>query len=653
MEGAASVEPNLTRLRRPTPFSVSVTGFVGVLGIPLAVIAVRTVQFNVANSTTVVLDVPTSASSMSFLLFVALALALLCISAVYGNNTFTAWRRLGDVLAPVVLVWPLAIYAFVDTPPPFVLGNVLILGIGWTAFRAGVRAAAPLEPASAHFAALILIGIVVVITTWAHTQLQTVLFEHFMLGHADIGHFTEELKNALLGRGLRSDSFENTRLGWHFTPLLFALAPGYALWPSLVYLMVCGPLLLHLPAFAVYALAKKFTGSALMGLQCAIAWILLPSVSRMVYSNTYGFQWVVAAVPLLAFLLHAVLSHRWRMVWVWLVLVWLCEETTTAVTLGLGICITLVTPRKKTGMAIALGSIVYFALCVGVLIPRFSASGRYERLDLFGELGRSVGELALSIVTQPGAILVRLAREQGLLFVITLLTPLAMLPLLHWRLALSAAPTLFLILLLKNPEWVSIKFWHQATILPILVFAALATLRTVQDSAARATRILRRFAGGVPCPPQAMQRGIAHAVFVSAALSHYLYGFSPLSKSFDAFACDAALQTEDPRLQTVDTLRELIPRDQSVLASERLAAHFTDYRRIYTGLRAQFADWIIIDRGDLWDGSGLPARSGELAADPAFETFGEYGSIIVLRRRPEFPPLLRDAPSSPHPVLKR
>ena len=47
-----------------------------------------------------------------------------------------------------------------------------------------------------------------------------------MLGHADFGHFTKELKNALAGRGLRSDSFENTRLGWHFVPLMYVFVPA-------------------------------------------------------------------------------------------------------------------------------------------------------------------------------------------------------------------------------------------------------------------------------------------------------------------------------------------------------------------------------------------------------------------------------------------
>ena len=175
-----------------------------------------------------------------------------------------------------------------------------IVGIGGSVFLMGLYFDLPSSPHWAHGAAITSILLFVAILTWVHTRIQINFYEHFMLGHAYFGHFTEELKNAWAGRGLRCDSFENTRLGWHFVPLLYVLVPGYAIWSSPYYLMVLGALLVHVAAIPAYFLARRLSGSVMVGWLFAAAWLLLPSNSRLIYSNTYGFQWIYIAIPLLA-----------------------------------------------------------------------------------------------------------------------------------------------------------------------------------------------------------------------------------------------------------------------------------------------------------------------------------------------------------------
>lgn len=214
------------------------------------------------------------------------------------------------MLWPLVFTIPSACFLFANHPPPFALTWIVTLSAGWVALRAGACLRIAPLPRSAHPAALLSILLLILAATILHARIQINFFEHFMLDHSDFGHFTEELKNSLAGRGLRSDSFENTRLGWHFTPLLYSLAPGYVLWSSPIYLMVCGPLLLHLPAIAVYFLTCRLSGSVRIGWVFAVAWLAHPSLSRMVYCNTYGFAWVYMSVPLLAFMLTAFCTER-------------------------------------------------------------------------------------------------------------------------------------------------------------------------------------------------------------------------------------------------------------------------------------------------------------------------------------------------------
>ena len=130
---------------------------------------------------------------------------------------------------------------------------------------------------------------------------------------------------------------------------------------------------------------------------------------------------------------------------------------------------------------------------------------------------------------------------------------------------------------------------------------------------------------------------MAFSVLICAAMGHYLFGYSPLAKSYETYHASAFLAAADPRMDVVRHLRESTPKDRTILATERLAAHFTDYRRLYTGRANRLADFVIIDRSDRWDTSGLPQEAAGFARDVHYRRYGEYGSIIVFERRSDAP----------------
>jgi len=630
MPTSPHVEP---RIGAATPRRWSaIAGALGAVALVVALLALRLHQINVVNYTIVRAPQPFTVTTDGFCLVILAGFAVLSLRAA-KNGVDVNRGRIGSALAPLLLNAPLAFLAPANSGIPFFLTLVLLASTAWSAARLTALVDPGNGRALSHRTAMIALGTVILIGTLIHFSIQQNFFEHFMLGHSDFGHFTEELKNALRGRGLRSDSFDNTRLGWHFTPLLYALAPLYALWPSPHLLMVCGPLLLQLPALPIYLTARAWTRSAEIGLLVALAWLLHPSIGRMVYANTYGFEWVFMCVPLLAFALRAALQRRFALAGCFLILLWLCEETTTATTLGLAACMTLFTRHRKVGASLIVASLGYYLLCTHILIPHFAASGAYERFSLFGDLGEGPLALLRTLVHDPQAWMARLCRSSGGYFALLWLAPMALLPLVGWRLAFAAAPAAGLILLMQNTEWLSIKFWHQATILPVLFFAALLAFRPDTTAAEARHGFIDRFLGTAPLSHAVRCRCLAMAVFFAAALGHYLYGFSPLAKSYEPYIHNAALSVPDPRFAFVQELRSSIPRTATILASERIAAHFTDYRELYTGRRVRPADFIVLDRSDTWDTSDLPGRWTEFAADPEYNTWKERGSIVVFRRR--------------------
>lgn len=611
------------------PMAFGIGGIAAYIG---SIWVVRPWQFQVVNYS--VVDQGLSDYWPPLILALSVPVVLVGL-AIRGAHRSTQAGYLSSVAArfwPLLLCTPLVVCGVYQLPPPYALSFLVIVAVGWAAFRVGAQFGGLPSDRGLHRVAVGSIVAFVLILTVVHTRLQINFFEHFMLGHADFGHFTEELKNALAGRGLRCDSFDNTRLGWHFVPLLYVLVPGYALWPSPVYLMVCSALFVHVVALPVYYLARKLSGSVAVAWMFAIAWLLLPSQSRVVYSNSYGFQWIYFAMPLLGIMVATGMTGRWRTSLVMVGVLLLCKETVAAVTFGWGVYVLLFTSRRRTGVVILLASLVYFVLCVKLFIPHFAAAGRYERLDLFGELGGTAWSLAGAAFTQPALFFGRFVRPEALYFLFMLLVPMGLLPLRGWRVAIAALPTLLLVLLLENEDWLSIKFWHQCTVLPLLFFAGVAAIKMEHGS-----RFLPWLSGRRGCPADALRVGMALATLTCATLGHYFYGFSPVSKSYEVTAAAAFLHQPDPRLAVVQQLRSEVPRDRTILATERLAAHLVDYKRIYTGGRVRPADFVIIDRNDAWDTSGLPQQAPRYAEDPDYRLYGEYGSIIVFRRAPDAP----------------
>jgi uncharacterized membrane protein len=608
-----------------------VAGIIGLLGAPLAWWAVQPFQVNIIQYQLQRAEGDPVWSVLAFSL--AVFLSPFVIAFLASRIPANGQRAITFLVfcAPMLLSLPLGCVAFSSKVPPFLFLLLAIFGAGTTAYFAGLQ----LRNQRGGLHRLALFSIVAVIGLWTvvHVQIQLNFYNHFMLGHADIGHFTEELKNALAGRGLRSDSFDNTRLGWHFVPLMFVLVPGYALWPSITYLMTLGPLVLHLGALPVFWLVRRRTDCVLTAWLCALAWLLLPSLSRLVYSNTYGFAWLYTSVPVLCLVLGGVVLQRWKLCWVLVGVLLLSRETHTAITLGIGTYLALFTVRRRAGILIMAISVAYALLCAEFIIPYFAKAGRYERLDMFGDLGASVGALAISAFTKPGVFFGRLIRPQSINFLLLILSTIYFLPMRGWRLALAALPSLLVHLLLQGTDWISIKFWHHAMVLPILFFAALSLLTRRNEVTSYQSTIAHAEV------PRQRNLGIALALVICAAWGHYFFGFSPLSKSYEAYARDSFLQNPDPRLDAVNRLRGELPRDRTVLATERLAAHFIDYKRLYTGRRPRRADFIVLDRSDQWDTSGLPSRAQEFASNGEYDVFAEEGPIIVFARKPNAPSL--------------
>lgn len=432
-----------------------------------------------------------------------------------------------------------------------------------------------------------LVVAIIIATAW-HAWMQREFWRHFMLGYADFGLYTRELEYCLFYNDV-ADRWANTRMAYHFEPLFYLLAPAYALFRSPVFLMIIGPLALNSAALAFYWLITRRTGSSVMGLTAGIVWLALPSISRMPYANTYGFESVYLAVPLLAFCFVTAHLSRWRTSHVLLVLAVLCQETIVAVAVGWGVYIALCQGRKRDGIVIVIAAIAYLAVCAGVIIPAISPDDAYVRSEMLGDVA------TLEFTS-------RLSREAYWALLFALTAPLLPAIVRKPRMLIAAAPTILLLGLIQNTEYLSIKFWHQSSVLPVVFTCAClgATRRFILPTG--------ETTAAVTTPITSNPNGAVIGMLAGVLLLHQVMGYSPLAQSWNAQRAGATLQTPDSRMETINRLRQEYPPTQTrAAATERIAAHLTDYRAFTTiesiadDTDLSAFDVIIIDYTDTWD----------------------------------------------------
>lgn len=541
-----------------------------------------------------------------------------------GDHLDTPQSEMTAACAGIPLIIPLVVSVIwlLGVAPDFIALTAAIVGFSWSIDRLGsCIPVANRGDARNGQATIVLVAVLLASTIW-HTFQQVNYWQHFLLGYADFGLFTTELEHCLPWKDVGTSRFSDTRMAYHFIPMFYLLVPFYAVFRSPIFLMAVGTFVLNLAAIPFYQLAKQQTGSSLIGLLVGLAWLALPSISRLPYSSTYGFQSIYLAVPCLAWAFSLAMQGRWRGSHLCLVAAMLCEETVCGVALGWGVYLVVWSNRRRDGVWIVTTSILYLLLCTAVLIPAFEGNGEYTRLKLFGDLSFA-------------GIFDRLIRPRVPLYLLALVSPIIIAAFRHWRMLIVILPTLGLVLLMQEMDYLSIKFWHHSSLLPVLFVAATmgvccqcrkSTL-PVDTRNARATYAL----------------GPVLGLVVGISLFHFWMGSSPFSQFQRYNTASSFLQTPDPRMAAVDFVRQSFsPEETIVIATERMAAHFIDYRMVHPLLSTRLSDTtdaphiLVIDRSDQWDNIVRVRAVDQTlsqAVEAGYAVIREIGPVLVMANK--------------------
>lgn len=404
------------------------------------------------------------------------------------------------------------------------------------------------------------------------------------LGFSDSGNIAEGLSQTLRGHFMRTfnqghqDPGPGTIMD-HLNWDRLLLVPLYWLFPRHETLLVLNALALSLGAFPVYLLARRVLLSPTGAFGFALAYLVYPPLLHLNFRGTYGPEDESFAIPLLLGAFYALAADRPRWCLLWCALAAAVKENFTPMTAMMGLWMAWRTPHWRHGLCLAAASVLYFLLGTTFILPLFRPEG-YFAVGYYRSLGGSLPEIAWRILSDPAHILAKLAEYRNLSFILHLLCPLGLLPLASPGRLAVLIPSLFFLLLSDNPMHHSMLFWGHASLIPVLFFAAIYG----------ADGLAKRWAAPAR-PKEQLAAGLAALALSASGLSGYLFFYRMVT--LETFRIT-------PRSRLVEEIKALIPKDSSVLASFRLASHFTDCRELYITAKylPTMQDYVILDALD-------------------------------------------------------
>jgi len=578
------------------------------------------------------------------------------------------------VLVPLLLMfgadpglWVLFVLISAVTPPLTVLMYRIAALIAWSAAdsqpspeeaRSGEFHPPASEPCAGRLPSLApAVLAVVTVAFCALFAVQTVRLYHALnLGYCDSGYVAEALSNTLRGRFLWCNSLPfGNYLGDHFSPILLLLLPLYALVPMHETLLVLHAVAIGSGAVPVYLLGRRLAGSRFAGLTLGAAYLLHPAVQLQNFCFSYAFKAVSLGVPLLLWAGYfGVTDGRRRAAGfvVFSVLALACEESLVPVVLSLGVFTALrrgEPRRRRTGWLVAVLALAWWVAATDVIMPHIRHGAPSKQLHTFygwmREPGQepSVAAVLLYVLRHPLVVVKQFGRREVFVFLAQMLLPLGALPLLcPAALAVGAVTFLFLVLSSQN-AFLSIAFQYKAGLIPVVFLAAAMGLG--KTSLLARIPFARKLTDQQPRRPGRPAMALGCLVVVSAALHCYAFGPTPLSYGYT----DAPYQPD--RYDTIRELQRIIPRDASLLTTERAAAHFTRQRLLHRLGHEPPADYdfVLLDLENKWQDldQTFTVRNRYLADARYAPVFARDGFVLFRKgaRRP--PELQQLGPAGP------
>jgi len=459
------------------------------------------------------------------------------------------------------------------------------------------------------------------------------------ISYTDTADWEQMLWNTMRGRFLETTAFDHMFFGEHVQFVHLLLLPFYALFPSLVTLMVLKSAALASGAFPVYLLARGRLGSKAAAALLAGAYLLYPGMQwvdlEMVYNT---FRPVAFAIPALLWAVYF-LDRRRPGAFAAAAFIALASKEEMALPVAMMGVLLLIERQWRWGGAVLGFSALWFAASVGLVIPYFRG-GESHMVRYYADFGENLtfSGLLVEIISQPLRALGVAFKPVKIDYLLLLTVPLGLCVLFSWRMMLVMLPSLATTLLASRDPSYRIHFHYQAALVPLFVAGA---VYGVENCTRLLRRLLVRFWGlEIETARRCALGGLAVLVFASAVLGNVLFAQSPISLLF-----------HNPNMQTYwrnryvpdghsrlffEEVRPLVEPEASVSATEFLATYFAARREDFVFPRGVGeAEYVVIDLRDRWLAPSLAERGATVGSvmggAPYEKIYDEDGFMVYVK----------------------
>lgn len=403
----------------------------------------------------------------------------------------------------------------------------------------------------------------------------------------DLGIFKEALWSALHGRGLHSPTVGYSFLGEHFAPVLFLLAPLYALSPTSDCLLTVQALAVAVSAWPLYLLGRDLGLGRSLSTALATAMIFAPPVQGALL---YDFHMDLLAVPAMAWLALASHRARWGQAAVATALMVSTKEDMFVAASAVLVAAALSHKGRdrRIALAIALAATAYCVVAMKFLLPRFGPPpgvpvymadegeppGGYKFLRNYKHFVGPMSPLRM-VVAMPLRWLLYALSEARLTTLMVLVLPVGLLPFSARTRALLMAPAA-IVLLSDNPEVVALRYHYGAIQHPGMYAAAMyGAARWIERSSR----------------PERMRAALTAMVCVAAMVMAWMH---PNSVASPVHSTDARAITA--HVGVVQRMVNEVPGGVRVTSTSFGGPRFSNRRWVGifpTGVAR--SDWVLVD----------------------------------------------------------
>jgi uncharacterized membrane protein len=416
----------------------------------------------------------------------------------------------------------------------------------------------------------------------------------YMTHAEDLGIMDQALWNTLHGAPLHQTICDRvtdnnclgeiSRLAIHFEPIMFPLSLLYLIAPSPKTLQFVQALIVASGAFPAFWIAMRRLRSPFAGIVFAAAYLLFPTLQAAV---TDDFHAVTLSAAFLLFALYFMLSrNNVGLIIACLLALSTKEEIPLDVAL-IGLSILVLQRRARLGWGIVALAMVWLVAELAIMHIA-SPLGQSPTVARYSQFGASPGQVALYVLTHP----VQVVRDyivspDRIVYLRTLLAPLAYLPLLAPLTLLIAVPALAINMLSNYAPMYSGIYQYNAEIVPVLIVAAIEGVAALAGLGAWAgawarprlsAQTLRwqrwqRWAARIPLQ-RALMVALTLLVLLFALRAQRDHGYTSLAKGFTWPVVTA-------HVRLANTIIARIPPDASVSAQTDLVPHLSQRHHIY------------------------------------------------------------------------